>query len=282
MGILSKMQEKATKEWAQNLTLEQIEEYERQGMDMSEYRVLYEEQRAAEQSAIDAIALEKLDKYKNARSADFVDEVAKFNKVSDKNKPQLELAPLVYGRVVQAAWNLFKPCTSKKNDGGGIVFLFALDDAHRYNEEWLAKTAERISAMKDKLNNQPESLFEKICNFFNMKDSFIYSITLKSMFEKKKRQALPEDCREFIGTLCNDKSSFCFPLGTSLNEEGADAWCAVFSLDDQNKLPLSHIPQNKIIPFLLSEDLKERLPKRKFWGGIDGSAQLIPPTYYTK
>jgi Rod binding domain-containing protein len=32
----------ATQQWAENLTLEQIEEYERQGLDMSEYRLMRE------------------------------------------------------------------------------------------------------------------------------------------------------------------------------------------------------------------------------------------------
>ncbi len=43
------MGEKAIQDWANNLTLEQIEEYERQGMDMSEYRVILQERLAEEQ-----------------------------------------------------------------------------------------------------------------------------------------------------------------------------------------------------------------------------------------
>ena len=276
MGLLSKMQEKATKQWAQNLTLEQIEEYERQGMDMSEYRVIYEENQAEKQRIADAIDLSRLDRYKKTGSMDdaFVEDVAKFNKLSDKKKQLLEQAPLVYGRVVQAYSPLYKPTASKKNDGGGIVFVFALDNAHCYNEEWLAKTAKRISAMKDSVDEQPVSLFEKICGFFSINNNFFISIIL----DKKKIKIVPEDSRDFITILRSDTSSFCMPLTQSLNDEGADAWCATYSLDDQNKLPLSCIPPGRIIPFLLTEQLKEK----KFGGSITDSAQLIPPAYYTK
>ena len=270
MGLLSKMTEKATKEWAQNLTPQQIEEYERQGMDMSEYKIIAEEHQAEQQRFADAIDLSKLDKYKNSRTPDFVDEVAKFNKISDKKKQKLETAPLVYGKVVQAYWQLFQPITSKKNDGGGIVFLFALDDAHRYDEEWLTKTAGRISEMKDLVKNQPEDSFEKICRFFNLDNNFI----IGSILKKKKLKVIPEDCRKFIGTLSNDSSTFGLKLCESLSD-GADAWCATYSLYDQHKLPFSHIPHNRIIPFLLSDTPAG-------YGGVNDVAQLIPPAYYTK
>ena len=269
MGLLSKMTEKATKEWAKNLTPEQIAEYERQGMDMSEYKIIAEEHQAEQERFADAIDLSKLDKFKNTRTPEFIDEVAKFNKMSDKRKPKLETAPLVYGKVVQAFWQLFKPLTGKKNDGGGIVFLFALDDAHRYDEEWLTKTAGRISELKDLVNNQPEGILEKICGFLNF-DNFI----IRGIITKKKLKVIPEDCKKFIGTLCDDSSTFGFKLPESLSD-GADAWCATYSLYDQNKLPFSHIPHNRIIPFLLSE-----VPQS--YRGVSDTAQLIPPAYYTK
>ena len=90
-----------------------------------------------------------LDKYEVARDADFIDEVAKFNKLSDKKKAKLEQAKLVRCRVVQAHYYLFTPNPDNK-DGAGIMFIYALDDAHRNDEEWLAKTASRISDMKTK------------------------------------------------------------------------------------------------------------------------------------
>ncbi|MCL1938074.1 MAG: hypothetical protein FWF52_06745 [Candidatus Azobacteroides sp.] len=277
MKLFSSQTEAAKKQWAQNLTLEQIEEYERKGMDMSEYRRQYEENRAAKQKEMqermDAIALEKLDAYKNARSAEdaFIVDVAKFNKLSDKEKSKLELAPLVYGRVVQAHWELFKPNANDKY-ARGIVFLFALDDAHRYNEEWLAKTANRISEMKESVDkNQSKGIGNTLINLFNLEKNAIVA----SIVESQKLKTVPEDCRELIKTLRNDRSSFCFPLSKTLADD-ADAWCATYTLDKASKLPQSRIPYNRIIPFLLSEQ-----PKRKFLG-ITNSIQLIPPTYYTK
>jgi hypothetical protein len=208
----------AEQEWAENLTIEQIEEYERQGLDMSPYRKMREEKAAAQQKLIDdsinAMDLGKLDKYKKARSAEdaFVTDVARFNSISDKRKAELELAPLVYGRVVQAHHGLYDP--NENTDHAGIVFVFALDDAHRYDEAWLAKTAERISEMKE-------------------------------------GGTVPPDCRKFIETLRDDRSYFCVKLGDSLNE-GADAWCATYWLREQKQLPLGYIPHCRIIPFLLS------------------------------
>ncbi|MDR1200076.1 MAG: hypothetical protein LBL58_00405 [Tannerellaceae bacterium] len=212
-------QEQATEQaWAEELTLEQIEEYERQGLDMSPYRKMREDKIAARQKLIDdsinAMALGKLDKYKKARSAEdaFVTDVAKFNGISDKNKAKLELAPLVYGRVVQAFNALYDP--NENTDNAGIVFVFALDDAHCYDEAWLAKTAERISEMKE-------------------------------------GGTVPPDCQKFIETLRDDSSYFCVKLGESLSE-GADAWCATYWLKKQSQLPLGYIPHCRIIPFLLS------------------------------
>jgi hypothetical protein len=211
-------QTNAEQAWAEELTLEQIEEYERQGLDMSPYRKMREDKAAAQQKLIDdsinAMDLGKLDPYKKARSAEdtFVTDVAKFNGISNKNKARLELAPLVYGRVVQAYNALYDP--KENTDNAGIVFVFALDDTHRYDEAWLAKTAERISEMKE-------------------------------------GGTVPPDCKEFIETLRDDHSYFCVKLGESLSE-GADTWCVTYWVKEQSQLPLGYIPHCRIIPFLLS------------------------------
>jgi len=94
------------------------------------------------------------------------------------------------------------------------------------------------------------------------------------MMEKKRYGFLPEDCRDFIMSLKNERSRFCYRLGKTLND-GADAWCATFSLCDQNKLPMAQIPHNRIIPLLITE-------QKEGYGGLDDGAQLIPPSYYSK
>jgi len=273
MGFLSKMGEKATQDWAKNLTPEQIAEYEKQGMDMSEYKIIAEEHRAEQQRIAESVDLSKLDKFKNARTPEFIDEVAKFNKLSDKNKQKLENAQLVYGRVVQAHGALFQS-DPKNKSGCGIVFLYATDEAHRYDEVWLTKTAHRISEMKASAENQPPSALEKMFRLFNLDDSFLWSITVGSMIEKKRVKILPEDCQSFIRTLCLDTSTFASKLGETLSD-GADAWCATYTLSDQSKLPNAQIPHNRIIPFLLTEEAYSHR-------GISDVAMLIPPAYYMK
>jgi hypothetical protein len=184
---------------------------------MSPYRKMREDKLAARQKLIDdsinAIDLGKLERYKKARSAEdaFVNDVAKFNGIPDKRKSELELAPLVYGRVVQAHHALYEPGDT---DQAGIVLVFALDEAHSYDEAWLAKTAERISEMKNS-------------------------------------DTVPPDCKKFIETMRDDRSYFCVKLGESLSE-GADAWCATYWVKRQSQLPLGYIPHNRIIPVLLS------------------------------
>jgi hypothetical protein len=281
MGFFENQTQAAMKQWADNLTLEQIEECERKGMDMTEYRTQYYEREAArikdEQEHKNSLAFEKLDPYKKARSADgaFLTDVAKFNQLSDKEKASLELAPLVYGRVVQAYWDLFKPGV-KDEDPRGIVFLYALDDAHRYNEEWLAKTANRISEMKAISNKPLEGLLGMANKMFDMESKMF----LSSFIESQRVKTLPEDCRKFILKLRNDRSSFCVKLGETLSE-GADAWCATYTLFKSSELPNSRIPYNRIIPFLLSD-----APVYTRLAGIllnkIANIQLIPPEYYTK
>ena len=276
MGLLSNMQEKGlqqAREQAMNMTLEQIEEFESQGMDMSWYRSIYNEIQEEKQRAMDAIDLSMLDKYKRVpRSADddFANEVARYNKLSDKKKSKLEQAQLVYGRVVQAYTPLFSPNPGNK-DGGGIMFVYALDETHRYDEEWLAKAANRISDMKESVvDNKPKGLLATLIRLFGLEEN----IFLSSYMEKQRVNVAPEDCRHLMGLVCNDKSSFCLKLPETLSD-GVTAYCATYTLWDQNKLPMAHIPLNKIIPLLLTD-------QPQGYGGLDDAAQLIPPAYFTK
>lgn len=270
MGLFSNMTKKFTEEWANNLTLEEIEEYERKGVDMSEYRVIYEENQAERQRLINLLDLNLLNKYKTAHDPDFMEEVAKFNKLSNKKKQKLEQATLVYAKVVQAHSALFRS-NPKNKDGAGIVFLFTLDNTHRYDEEWLTKTANLISDMKARVEqNEPKGFFYTLCRFLQIENNFFIS----SHIWKQKLKVVPEDCRSFMSCLCNDESSFCMKLGNTLSE-GVDVWCGTYSLWDQSQLPMAQIPPNRIIPLLLIGN-----PEK--YGRMDAEAQLIPPAYYTK
>jgi hypothetical protein len=279
--------EERMREWAKTATDEQFEEYERTGMDMSAYRQIREDYRAEQQKLVDAnkaaIDMGKLDKYKNIpRSADgFVDAVAAFNVISsDKERQQLEDAPLVYGRVVQANNALFTP-NDDSIGATGIVFLFALDEAHRYDEAWLAKTAERISEMKESVDkNEPKGAFFSIGKMLELDKKGVVA----NMKEAKKLEIVPEDCREFIKALRDHQSSFYFPLGKSLSGD-ADAWCATYWLDKPSKLPMTFIPYSRIIPFLVSAK-PQKYVATSMLGTIRSLGknviELIPPEYYTK
>ena len=273
MGLLSNMQEKGmqqAREYARSLTLEDIEEFERQGTDMSWHRTIWEELQEEKRRAMESIDLSMLDKYKVARDATFIDEVAKFNKLSDKKKPKLEQAKLVYGRVVQALSTLYVPNPNNK-DGAGIMFVYAVDDAHRYDEEWLAKASSRILDMRAIVDeNEPKGLLYSLIRLMDMEKNFFVS----SYLNKQRLKAAPDDCRSLMGAVCNDKSSFCFRLPETLSD-GATAYCATYPLWDQSKLPMAHIPLNNIIPFLLTD-------QPEGYGGLDDAVQLIPPAYFTK
>jgi len=286
-SMFAKQTEEATRQWAQSLTLEQIEEYERQGMDMSAYRLIREEYLAEKQRFIDEnkafLDFDKLEKYKRTpRSTEdnFVNDVADFNGTSDKNKHLLETAPLVYGRVVQANNALFKP---NKDEIGAtaMVLLFALDDEHRYNIEWLAKTAERISEIKETVDNhEPQGILYTIIRLLTLQDTGF----INSHIESKKLDTAPPDCREFIKTLRNYKSSFCFPVGKSISE-GADAWCSTLHVPVPSYLPMSVLPYNRIVPILISEPPKQyKATSLLSTVATLGKnvVEMIPPAYYSK
>jgi len=286
-NMFASQTEEATRQWAISLTLEQIEDYERQGMDMSAYRLIREEHLAEKQRFIDEnkafLDFDKLEKYKRTpRSAEdsFINDVADFNGTSDKKKHLLETAPLVYGRVVQANTALYTP---HKDDLGAtaMVVLFALDDEHRYNIEWLDKTAKRISEIKDTVDShEPQGILYTIIRLLSLHDSGF----IKSHYESKKLDTAPSDCREFIKTLRDYQSSFCFPLGASISE-GADAWCSTRHIPVPSYLPMSVLPYNRIIPLLISEPPKQY----KATSLLSTVATLgknvvdmIPPAYYSK
>ena len=266
MGLLSKMNEKALQDWANNLTPEQIEEYERQGMDMSEYKVIVEERMAEERRMAEAVDLSMLDRIKTTRTPEFVDEVARFNKMSDKNKPKLETATLVYGKVVQASGGMFK---SDPKGTGALVILYALDEAHRYDREWLTKTAERIYELKKEFQNKPKTGVQKFAGMLGMGDNILYNLTIGNAQDKKKSEYLPEDIRGLIRCIALDGGSFHIKVGASL-AGGAEAWCGTLEfIEDQKKLPFAKIPDNRFIPLLIAGDDSD-------------DVQLIPPRYYTK
>ena len=210
---------------AANLTDEQIAEFERQGCDMFAVRRKKEankldfiEQRKATAVATDLSQLDPYCVVPRDTESDFFKDVAGkapfFGK--EKWREKFANAPIVYNAVVQANNELWLP-------GGGemlpAVFVFALDDAHIHDIQWLKEVAEKINQMK-------------------------------------QSNDVPADCRKFIDTLRDDQSQFCFPLGESLSG-GADAWCVTYSFDKQSVLPGNRLPEDGIVPFLLKAKPKK-------------------------
>lgn len=233
-SMLQAQNETAMEEWYQSIkSEEEVRKYEAQGMDMS----LYREWRAANKRKDGAdlavrygigefdpakvenpIRLDKLTPYKSVPrdvNSDFVKGCAGSLPLFGKDKYLKEIAdaPVVFTAVVQAYNALWSPGPS--DDSMGAVFVFAQDQAHRYDVAWLKSTAKAISDMKEGAD-------------------------------------VPDDCRKFIDTLRTDSGYFCFPLGESLSG-GADAWCATFSIDEEDKkiLPKTCLPSEGIVPMVL-------------------------------
>ena len=209
--------------WVERMTMEEIEEMEAKGCDMTEYRAKYAEREARKAAEIkrrlDAIDYSLLDPYRNTPreiESAFVKDVISVNSLYLTKKQKIADAKVVYGAVVQAHFGLWEA-----GDYGSMaaVFVFALDEKHIFDVEWLLETAGKISEMKESSN-------------------------------------VPGDCLKFINLLRNDQSQFCCKLGESLCGE-ADAWCTTYAFSDQTVLPDKYLPQNKIVPFLLMEPAKD-------------------------
>lgn len=209
----------ATQDWVENMTLEDIENMEKQGCDMTEYRKRYEEHKAKVKAEYERrLALldySKLKPYMDTPrdpESDFIKDTIAIGKFFSKEKAKLPDAKIIYGAVVQAHSALWE---SRKGGSVAAVFVFAMDDKHMYDQEWLLDIASKIS-------------------------------------ELKQSNDVPKDNEKFIKTLRDDQSMFCFKLGESLCGD-ADAWCGTYVINKQEALPDSCLPVTRILPLLIRE-----------------------------
>ncbi|NDW19737.1 hypothetical protein D0T53_12565 [Dysgonomonas sp. 216] len=231
------------KNWEDNVTLEQIEEMEKQGCDVAELRKKFEDKVAAKEAherkliedSLNILDFNKLaSNFATPRDVDgeFMKDVVAYTKAKPKRIEQLAGASVIYGAVVQAHYSLYEP---GNNDMAAMVIVFATDEKHIHDIEWLNATARKISEMKESGD-------------------------------------VPRDCVKFITTLRDDRSMFCFKLGESLSGY-ADAWCATHTISKPGDLPLGYLPANGIVPFLLvGEPEENQFP----------DIELIPSRQYTK
>ena len=213
-------------EWENNMTEEDLKEMEAQGCDVTELRAKLSK-RKAEEEELERRMEEEREAFQNPTDLDKLAPYARtprsmdtpfFKAVAgnapwlfkDRWKKKYTEAPLIYAAVVQANTDLWMP---GNNDYYPAVFVFALDEEHIRNNEWLTELASIIHDLKDAAR-------------------------------------LPDDCRKLIETLRDDTSGFCFRIGRSICGE-ADAWCATYKFDKQTKLPRKALPSDGIVPFLL-------------------------------
>lgn len=214
------------KDWEKNMSEEDIAQMEAQGYDVTELRAKrakfaeeeekeYLREKEERENFKNPINLDKLNPYlKTPRDID-----TPFFKATAGNAPWLfkdrwkrkyTEAPIVYAAVVQANSALWTP---GNNQYYPAVFVFALDQKHTHDIEWLKQIAEEINALQD-------------------------------------ADQIPEDCRKLIQTLRDDTSEFCFRIGKSVCGD-ANAWCVTYKFDKQSALPRKALPSDGIVPFLL-------------------------------
>jgi hypothetical protein len=222
---------KLTKQMANNFQIDvtnwaHLETYEKQGFDVSEFKekLLAEAkiQQAVregkiasdDRSLVNPINLEKLAPYLKAPRDPGCELVRSITKwlLFDKAKKVKELAEasLVYGAVVQAEHNLWKPGQCMYINA---VFVYATDEAHKYDVVWLNRIAREILLLK-------------------------------------KSNEVPQDMVQLVNTLREGKKVLRTRVGASVAGE-AEAWCATHNTVT-NGLPRQCLPTVGIVPFLLT------------------------------
>lgn len=251
MGLFDKAANAQIETWLETATMAEIEDMEKQGLDVAAWKTRVAERDAAEAAAkivrrnpdapVDnsklrnPIDLGRLVPYKATprdASSDFVKAVAGKLPLLGKAKHLQKACDgmLLYASVVQANNGLWRP-----GDYGDCpaVLVFATDEAHRCDVAWLKKTAAAIADMKH-------------------------------------AASVPADCQKMIALLRDDQSDFCCKLGPSVNG-GAEGWCAVYVFARQDVLPKKCLPSEGLVPFVLKDGPEENVGVRFF---------DIPGSYY--
>lgn len=194
------------KDWEKNMSEEDIAQMESQGYDVTE--LCAKRAKSAEEEEKERLReKEERENFKNPTNLNKLapylqtprDMSTSFFKAmagsapwlfKDRWKRKYTEAPIVYAAVVQANTALWMP---GNNDYYPAVFVFALDQKHIHDTEWLKQIAEEINVLQD-------------------------------------ADQIPGDCRKLIQTLRDDTSEFCFRIGKSVCGD-ANAWCAIRQTD---------------------------------------------------
>ncbi len=122
----------------------------------------------------------------------------------------LKNAPLIYASVVQANNALYEPGNEMYLPA---VLLFAEDEAHQRNIDWLKETTAKIHEMEES-------------------------------------EDVPPEAEIFISALNDEDDGFCIRLPECLSD-GAKAWCVVYKFARQTDLPNTYLPRDNIVPIFL-------------------------------
>ena len=235
--------------WLETVTMEELDTMEKQGLNVSEWKakvaardkvVATEELIQDEESETDKavrFGLEDVDRSKLSNpvnlskltpyiptprdvNSEFVKAVAGKLPLFGKDKKLQKVAngALIYAAVVQANSDLWEP---GDNSFYPAVLVFAIDEKHKNNIQWLKETAGKIVALRDS-------------------------------------EDIPAEYRVLVDFLRDQESDFCVKLGSELSG-GADCWCSVYKFEEQSVLPKACLPSEGIIPFILKEGPTENL-----------------------
>jgi len=225
MGFLKNQLMKQLEAAKANVSEERIEELEAQGYDMTEYREALNAKKAEQEQKINTLKenyknptdLKKLEPYvKTPRSTEteFFKAVAGKAPFFGKSKWRAKYseAPIIYMAVLDGPDEALAPPT---NGDGSYYFItiYAMDEAHARNEEWLQRVVTALKEMRD------------------------------------RKRDTPEDCREVVDMMRNkdDESDWRSGwLGQSI-AEGAKAYYRR-SVIEQKYLPQGFLPDNGILP----------------------------------
>lgn len=203
-----------------NLTEEQIDELESQGVDVTELRAKFQERQEMIEKAgmTDLSLIAKYERIPRDTDTGFFKSMTRNMPFFGKQKyiEKYQNAKLVYSVVVQAAPVLYEPGDVTS---AAIVLLFARDEKHAKDFEFLYTIADLFVAMRD------------------------------------GEVEVPESCKELVKELNDPTSNITENIkGESIDERfrGADI-CVKVAYTPQDRLPGKMIPNDDILPALYFE-----------------------------
>lgn len=207
------------------LTEEQMTQMENQGVDLTAYREI--RKKADDFSITMCEKLKEIEKTPRDQNGQVVKGICKpvhFFDMLLKKKAYVDAAvngPLVYGCIVQANNCLFKADYTGNNFNVPAVVVFAMDEKHRTDAEFLKQIAAKLCDYKDVAGDQ-----------------------------RSASPNIPDDCRDIIRNLFDVMSQFCLPVPESL-AGNADVWCATCLISDAKYIPYKRAPKDKLLPFIV-------------------------------